>query len=110
MFKESGRETLTPLIPLSLRAIKGEGERKTEGSTCALAQVLPSSLVLVGRNPTRPHGGTLSPLIPLSLRAIKGEGERKTEGHTCAKAQVCPSSLVLVGRNPTRPHGGTLSH
>ncbi len=38
--------TLTPLIPLSLRAIKGEGEEKTEASTCAKAQVLASSLVL----------------------------------------------------------------
>ena len=36
------------MIPLSLRAIKGEGEGKTEGNTCARAQVLPSSLVLGG--------------------------------------------------------------
>ena len=40
--------TLTPFIPLSLRAIKGEGERKTEGCTCTEAQVHPSSLVLGG--------------------------------------------------------------
>ncbi len=33
------RGTLTPLVPLSLRAIKGEGEGKTEACTCALAQV-----------------------------------------------------------------------
>ncbi len=38
--------TLTPFIPLSLRAYKGEGEEKTEGSACAMAQALPSSLVL----------------------------------------------------------------
>ena len=41
--------TLTPFIPLSLRAFKGEGEGKTEGCTCAKAQVHPSSLVLGGR-------------------------------------------------------------
>ena len=40
-----GRGTLTPLVPLSLRAYKGEGEEKTEGCTCAKAQVHPSSLV-----------------------------------------------------------------
>ncbi len=38
-------ETLTPLVPLSLRAYKGEGEEKTERCTCTLAQVLASSLV-----------------------------------------------------------------
>ena len=40
------RGTLTPLVPLSLRAIEGEGEEKTEASACALAQALASSLVL----------------------------------------------------------------
>ena len=40
------RGTLTPFIPLSLRAIKGEGEIKTEACTCAKAQVHASSLVL----------------------------------------------------------------
>ena len=40
------RRTLTPLIPLSLRALKGEGEEKTEASACAMAQALASSLVL----------------------------------------------------------------
>ena len=30
--------TLTPLIPLSLRAFKGDGEGRTEGYACALAQ------------------------------------------------------------------------
>ena len=34
------------MIPLSLRAFEGEGEEKTEGHTCAYAQVCPSSLVL----------------------------------------------------------------
>ena len=43
------RRTLTPLVPLSLRALKGEGEEKTEGSDCAMAQSLASSLVLGGR-------------------------------------------------------------
>ena len=38
--------TLSPFLPLSLRAIEGEGEEKTEGSACAMAQALPSSLVL----------------------------------------------------------------
>ena len=40
--------TLTPLVPLSLRAYKGEGEEKTEASACARAQALASSLVLGG--------------------------------------------------------------
>ena len=53
------RGTLTPLVPLSLGAIKGEGEEKTEGCTCALAQVHPSSLVL-GRGDRTAH----PPLIP----------------------------------------------
>ncbi len=39
--------TLTPFIPLSLRAFKGEGERRIEGSACARAQALPSNSVLV---------------------------------------------------------------
>ena len=34
------------MVPLSLRAIKGEREEITEASTCALTQVLASSLVL----------------------------------------------------------------
>ena len=63
------RRTLTPLIPLSLKALKGEGEEKTEGSACAMAQALPSSLVLVG----------------------EGEGERRT-------APTSASSSVLRGR------------
>ncbi len=41
-----GKGTLTPLIPLSLRAFEGEGEIKTEGCTSAKAEVQPSSLVL----------------------------------------------------------------
>ena len=57
MFKELG-ETLTPFIPLSLRAFKGEGEEKTEGRTCALAQVRPSSLIL------REGGEETSPAPP----------------------------------------------
>ena len=40
------RGTLTPLIPLSLRAIKGEGEGKTKASACTMVQALASSLVL----------------------------------------------------------------
>ena len=48
--------TLTPLIPLSLRACKGEGEEKTEGSACAMAQALPSSLVLGGEKKERKNG------------------------------------------------------
>ena len=31
-----GRGTLTPLVPLALRAFKGEGERRTEGRTYAV--------------------------------------------------------------------------
>ena len=42
------RGTLIPSVPLSLRAIKGEGKQKTEASACALAQALASSLVLGG--------------------------------------------------------------
>ncbi len=51
------RRTLTPLIPLSpsrdsgqaLRALKEEGEEKTEASACTMAQALASSLVLGGK-------------------------------------------------------------
>ena len=43
------RGTLTPLVPLSLRAFKEEGERKTEACTCALAQVHASSFGTGGR-------------------------------------------------------------
>ena len=39
----TGEGTLTPFIPLSLRAFKVEGERKTEACTCANAQVHASS-------------------------------------------------------------------
>ncbi len=35
------RGTLTPLVPLSLRAYKGEGERRTEADACALHMRLP---------------------------------------------------------------------
>ena len=37
----ASKETLTPLIPLSLRAIKGEGERRTEADVGALHPRLP---------------------------------------------------------------------
>ena len=40
------RGTLTPLIPLSLKAIKGEGEIRTEGDVGADAPTSPSSSIL----------------------------------------------------------------
>ena len=117
--------TLTPFIPLSLRAIKGEGERKPEAHTCAVAQVCASGLVLGGRGrgwiplswqkqalrqgssqrqtsdwvsgSAAAGRGTLAPFIPLSLRAFKGEGEEKTEAYTRAVAHAYTSSLVLGG-------------
>ena len=53
------RGTLTPFIPLSLRAIKGKGERKTEACTCAKAQVHASSFGTGGRGVrTTEEGGT----------------------------------------------------
>ena len=59
------RGTLTPFVPLSpsrdsgqaLRAIKGEGERKTEGAVGAPAPTAPSSLVLVEREGMTVSGG-----------------------------------------------------
>ena len=46
--------TLTPFIPLSLRAFNGEGEEKTEACTCALAQVHASSFGTGGRGEGTP--------------------------------------------------------
>ena len=40
--------TLTPLIPLSLRAFKGEGEEKTEAYARTRVRAYASSLILVG--------------------------------------------------------------
>ena len=51
------RGTLTPLIPLSLRAIKGEGERRTEADVGASAPTSASSSVL-GRRETGMDSGS----------------------------------------------------
>ena len=40
--------TLTPLVPLSLRAIKGEGEKRTEAEVGAEAPTSASSSILRG--------------------------------------------------------------
>ena len=99
-------KTLTLLIPHSplrdsgqaLRACKGEGEEKTGGSACALAQALPPSLVLgdggnpapdssrgigmtgvsgVGSQfwgPSRPPGSNMSPTRPPCFLIIRYQG------------------------------------
>ena len=51
------RGTLTPLVPLSLRAFNGEGERRTEARTGAMAPVRASSSVLGERHEDRVGGG-----------------------------------------------------
>ena len=73
------RGTLSPLVPLSLRAFKGEGERKTEACTCARAQVHASSF------------GT------------GGKGDIRTEGDVGANAPTSPSSSVLGRRGNSTP-------
>ena len=40
-YSREGIGTLTPFIPLSLRAFKGEGEIRTEGCIAALRQCIP---------------------------------------------------------------------
>ncbi len=50
------RGTLTPFIPLSLRAFKGEGEIRTEGDVGASAPTSPSSSVLGGKGDGFPIG------------------------------------------------------
>ena len=70
------KRILIPLVPLSpsrdsgqaLRANKGKGEGITEGSACARAQALPSSLVLEGEK-DRKNGrnGYLAPTPTSSL-------------------------------------------
>ncbi len=73
--------TLTPFIHLSprigirggFRAFKGEGEEETEGSACALAQALPSSLVLAGGEGISlipAHSFRVREAVPLTLPEV----------------------------------------
>ena len=96
------------MIPLSLRACKGEGEERTEAHVGALHPRGPLVRYWgVGRGMHRtphsepgrgyplPHTGTLTPLVPLSLRAVEGEGEIRTEADVGAEAPTSASSSVL---------------
>ena len=74
MTPEGGKGTLTPFIPLSLGAFKGEGEGKTEGYACALAQAYPSSLVLRGEGGTEAEVGAFAPASASSSILERGEG------------------------------------
>ena len=93
--------TLSPLVPLSLRAYKGEGERRTEADVGALHPRRP--LVQYwgggGGNASRPPWGTLTPLVPLSLRAIEGEGEKKQRQAPAPRRRRLPLVWYWGGGN-----------
>ena len=102
-----GKGTLTPLVPLSLRAIKAEGERRTGAYVGTRVPTYAPSSVLGGcPSPATPGLDGFPPTRPVLLTYQKcsafliclyqgGKGEVKTGG--CARAQVHASSLVPRG-------------
>ena len=69
------RGTLTPLVPLSLRAFKGEGERRIGACICALAHMqAPNSVPGEGE---RKRGGDWA--MSRGLVRGGGEGERRRD-------------------------------
>ncbi len=116
--------TLTPFIPLSLRACKGEGERRTEADVGALHPRLPlvqywgggdsgSGMGMMGESgmqgthkghPYREGEGAgkePSPPWSPSLRAFKGEGDKKQRQRLALQRQPLP--LVWYWGDGPRP-------
>ena len=63
-------ETLSPLIPLSLRAIKGEGERRTEADAGADAPASASSSILGRREEMAVGKGLFSCWVSFSILSV----------------------------------------
>ena len=65
--------TLTPLVPLSLRAFKGEGEKRIGAHSCALRMSVP--LIQYREEGERKRGWGLSDAVcPGSVRVGRGKG------------------------------------